>query len=175
MHDTRRAEYQVYRISAPQIHISDAKFMAWYQSLPAVVWLGKMIPLDEDLAPTIVRRVVSSIGTMSSPGYAITLCPNIQMLLGWHECSEMPNIYTDQDSTIVARLVNWRDAGPVDIDDDYIWGEGCYLTLSKAGLIQIKTLFGEFTVRNFASRAVRQLRQGEAQMIKTAQNQFPIP
>ncbi|HHG2972729.1 TPA: hypothetical protein ACPVP3_005177, partial [Klebsiella pneumoniae] len=27
----------------------------------------------------------------------------------------------------------------------------------------------------FASRAVRQLRQGEAQMIKTAQNQFPIP
>ena len=175
MHDTRRAEYQVYRISAPQIHISVAKFMAWYQSLPAVVWLGKMIPLDEDLAPTIVRRVVSSIGTMSSPGYAITLCPNIQMLLGWHESSEMPNIYTDKDSTIVARLVNWRDAGPVDIDDDYIWGEGCYLTLSKAGLIQIKTLFGEFTVRNFASRAVRQLRQGEAQMIKTAQNQFPIP
>ncbi|WP_214294995.1 hypothetical protein, partial [Escherichia coli] len=41
MHDTRRAEYQVYRISAPQIHISDAKFMAWYQSLPAVVWLGQ--------------------------------------------------------------------------------------------------------------------------------------
>ncbi|HHO0420721.1 TPA: AAA family ATPase [Klebsiella quasipneumoniae] len=174
IHDARRADYQVYRFRSPQLSAHTEEFWKWYGSLPAAVWLGEIVPLDEEIATTIVRRIVSSIGTMSLQDFPITLCPNLQSFLGWQNCNEDPNVYLDKNSLAVARLVHWRDAGPVDIDDDSIWGEGCYLSITKAGLAQIQNVLGELIVHSFASREVQKLFEGAEKMKKTAVDYYSI-
>lgn len=104
IHDARRADFQVYRFRSPQLSAHTEEFWKWYGCLPAVVWLGEIVPLDEEIAPTIVRRIVSSVGTMYLQDFPITLCPNLQPFLGWQNCNKKPNVYLDKSSLAVARL-----------------------------------------------------------------------
>ena len=75
---------------------------------------------------------------------------------------------------MVAKLYWWRDAGPVDIDADSLWGEGCYLVLTPAGLDQITTVRGklDLEINVFASRQIRQLSSYGRSLLKTAKNGY---
>lgn len=167
----RQAEYRLHRIRAPRLRADGDGFGDWYQELPAAVWLGQVVPLDGVTAPTLVRRLVSSFG-MEAPAYPITLCPNWLHRLRWRVHDEDPSIYVDPDSVVVARLTWWRDAGPADIDDDSLWGEGSYVTLTAAGLRQFKAVQGDFTIHSFARREVQMAREDGTRIVKTAQHSY---
>lgn len=62
----------------------------------------------------------------------------------------------------------------MEIDDDSIWGEGCYLSISKAGLARIQNALGEFIVHSFASREVQKFLECAEKIIKTAVDYYSI-
>lgn len=77
IHKPRQAEHLLRRIRAPGAPIDDVEFGDCYQKLPAAVWIGQVVPLDNNLASTLIRRVASSIGLgFDSSTYPIVLCPN---------------------------------------------------------------------------------------------------
>lgn len=149
----RQSEHRLYRFRAPLAQVDGDDFDACYHELPAAVWLGRFVPLDGELVPTLVRRVVCSVDMgFDSAAYPIVLCPNWQKRLRWHAHEDDPNVFVDSGGAAVAKLSWWRDAGPVDIDAESIWGEGYYLTLTQAGLDQFIAVRGKVAINAFASR-----------------------
>ncbi len=171
----RQAELLLHRIRAPGASIDDEKFDDYYQQLPAAVWIGRVVPLDNEPASTLIRRLVCSIDFgLDSATYPIVLCPNWLRKLQWRVHADAPGVYIDASGAIVARVVWWRDAGPVDIDDDSIWGEGCYVALTKAGLAQFTATRGKVVINVFASREVQKPREYAEGFFETAKNSYSI-
>ena len=56
----------------------------------------------------------------------------------------------------MARIVWWRDGGPVDVDEDVIWGEGVYITLTQGARKQIESHVGPLAVVVNARRELTQ-------------------
>ncbi|ARU31826.1 hypothetical protein CAP31_09150 [Sulfuriferula sp. AH1] len=54
----------------------------------------------------------------------------------------------------MARVVWWRDGGRVDVEDDAIWGEDVYVSVTSSGLAQIKKAGGSVSVLVHARRKV---------------------
>jgi hypothetical protein len=166
-----QAEYRLQRIRAPRLRADADDFWDWYQELPTVAWLGQVVPLNGEPAPTLVRRFVSSFG-LDAPAYSITLCPNLLRALRWRVHDGDPSVYVGTDAVVVARLKWWRDAGPADIDDDSLWGEGSYVVVTAAGLRQLKAAQGDFTINGFATREVRMARDDGTRIVKTARQSY---
>lgn len=169
--EARQAEYRLHRIRAPNLQVDGDEFLDWYNDLPAAVWLGQIVPLDAEPAPTLVRRLVSSLG-MDAPDYQIILCPSWLRRLRWQAHDQDSSIYVDANSAVVARVTCWRDAGPVDIDDDAIWGEGIYVVLTAGGMRQFMSLHGDFQIHAFARREVTMHREDGEQILKTARYSY---
>ncbi|MFM0654218.1 AAA family ATPase [Paraburkholderia sediminicola] len=169
--EARRAEYRLHRIRAPRLRPDGDAFGDWYHELAAAVWLGHVVPLDNELAPTLIRRLVSSFG-MESPANPITLCPNWLRHLRWRQHRDDLSLYIDSSSAVVAKLAWWRDSGPADIDTDSLWGEGSYLSLTTLGLRQFKAVHNDFAIYAFARREVKILRGGTENIAKTAQHSY---
>lgn len=165
--EARRAEYRCHRIRAPQLRADGDSFWDWYKELPAAVWLGHFVPLDVEPAPTLVRRLVSSFG-IDAPEHPIILCPHWLLKLRWREHDAEDFVYIDTDGVAVARIQYWRDAGPTNIDDDSVWGEGVYLALTKDGLQQLAGVQGIPEVGAFAEREVTMQQDGGKQVAKSA-------
>jgi hypothetical protein len=64
-----------------------------------------------------------------------------------------------------------RSAG---IDDDSIWGEGCYVALTEAGLAQFRATRGKFVINVFASREVHKSHEYGERFFETAKNSYSI-
>lgn len=171
----RQAELLLHRIRAPEASIDDEKFEDCYQQLPAAVWMGRVVPLDNEPASTLIRRLVCSIDFgFDSATYPIVFCPNWLRRLQWRAHADAPGVYIDASGAIVARVVWWRDAGPVDIDDDSIWGEGGYVALTKAGLATFTAMRGKVVINVFASREVQKPREYGERFFETAKNSYSI-
>ncbi|WP_245937010.1 ATP-binding protein [Undibacterium pigrum] len=171
----RQAELLLHRIRAPGVSIDDEKFDDCYQQLPAAVWIGRVLPFDNEPAPTLIRRLVCSVDFgLDSVAYPIVLCPNLLRQLQWRAHADAPGIYIDSSGAIVARIVWWRDAGPVDIDDESIWGEGCYIALTKAGLARFAAARGKIVINVFASREAQKPREYSERYFETAKNSYSI-
>lgn len=171
----QQAEFLLHRIRAPGASIDDEKFDDCYQQLPAAVWIGRVVPLDNELASTLIRRLVCSIDFgLDSATYPIVLCPNWLRKLQWRSHADAPGVYIDASGAIVASVVWWRDAGPVDIDDDSIWGEGCYVALTNAGLAQFAAIRGKVVINVFASREVQKPREYGERFFETAKHCYSI-
>ncbi|WP_026284329.1 ATP-binding protein [Variovorax paradoxus] len=172
----RQAEFLQHRFRAPEAPIDSDDFDDGYEKLPAVVWRGAYVTHDATPATTLVRRVASSSGTdLYGPRYLLTICPNWLHQLRWRQHDSNPRVYMDSGGTAVAKLVWWRDAGPVDIDDESIWGEGCYLALAPHGLSQYEAAGGQPTINSFASReVVAHSGHGETSSRKTARHSYTI-
>jgi tetratricopeptide (TPR) repeat protein len=171
----RQAEFLLLRIRALGAPVNVEEFGDCYQQLPAAVWMGRLVPLDNEPAPTFIRRLVCSIDFgPDSATYPIVLCPNWLRQLQWRAHTDAPGVYIDASGAIVARVVWWRDAGPVDIDDDSIWGEGCYVGLTKAGLAQFTAMRGRVVINVFASREVQKPREYGERFFETAKNSYSI-
>lgn len=171
----RQAERQLHRLRAPGASIDGEKFDGCYQQLPAAVWIGWVVPFDNEPASTFIRRLVCSVDLgLDSAAYPIVLCPNWLRQLQWHAHKDASGVYIDAAGAIVARIVWWRDAGPVDIDDDSICGEGCYVALTKAGLAQVTAARGKVIINVFASREVQKPREYGDRFFETAKNCYSI-
>ena len=169
--EARRAESRLYRIRAPRLRADGDGFGDWYRELPAAVWLGQTVPLDDEPAPTLVRRLVGSFG-MDAPAYPITFCPHWLRRLRWREHDENPSVYVDTGGVVVARVTWWRDAGPIDIDTDSVWGEGSYVVLTAAGRGQLTAVQADSRIHAFARREVTMHRDDGTKIVRTAQRSY---
>lgn len=173
----RLSEHRLYRFRAPSAQTDGGDFDQCYATLPIAVWLGRHVALDEELASTLVRRVVCSVDMgFDAAAYPLALCPNWLMRLRWRAHDENPSVFLDVSGAVVAKLHWWRDAGPVDIDAESLWGEGCYLVLTPGGLEQITTALGKLAldINVFASRQIKQPSSYGQSILKTATNGYSL-
>ena len=108
--------------------------------------------------------------------YSFALCPNWVKRLSWSAHDEEPSVFLDTSGAVVARLYWWRDAGPVDMDAESLWGEGCYLVLTSLGIEQVTTARGkpDLDISVFASRQIKQPSSYGESLLKTAKNGYSI-
>lgn len=173
----RLSEYCLYRFRAPSAPTDGEDFDDCYARLPIAVWLGQYVALDNELAPTLVRRVVCSVDMgFDAAAYPFALCPNWLMRLLWRAHDEEPSVFLDPSGVVVAKLYWWRDAGPVDIDAESLWGEGCYLVVTPAGLEQLTAARGNLAraINVFASRQIKQPRGYGQSLLRTAKNGYVV-
>lgn len=173
----RQSEQRFYRFRTPSAQTGGEDFDDCYAMLPSAVWLGQYLALDNELAPTLVRRVVCSVDMgFDAAAYAFALCPNWVKRLRWRAHDEAPSVFLDASRTVVAKLYWWRDAGPVDIDAESLWGEGCYLVLTPAGLGQVTAARGNLAlaINVFASRQIKQPSSYGQSLLKTAKNGYSL-
>jgi len=173
----RLSEHRLYRFRAPSAEIDSEDFDDCYARLPIAVWLGQYFAFDNDLAPTLVRKVVCSVDMgFDAAAYSFALCPNWVKRLRWSAHDEEPSVFLDPSGAVVARLCWWRDAGPVDIDAESLWGEGCYLVLTSLGIEQVTTARGkpDLDISVFASRQIKQPSSYGESLLKTAKNGYSI-
>jgi len=173
----RLSEHRLNRFRAPLAQTNGEDFDDCYARLPIAVWLGRYVPLDNQLAPMLVRRVVCSVEMgFDAAAYSFALCPNWVKRLRWRANDEEPSVFLDPSGAVVARYCWWRDGGPVDIDADSLWGEGCYLVLTPVGLEQFTTASGKLTldINVFTSRQIRQLSSNGQPLLKTATNGYSL-
>jgi tetratricopeptide (TPR) repeat protein len=171
----RLSEQRLYRFRAPAAQTEGKDFDQCYATLPIAVWLGQYVALDDELAPTLVRRVVCNIDMgFDAPAYTFALCPNWVRRLRWRAHDKEPSVFLDTSGSMVAKLHWWRDAGPVDIDAESLWGEGCYLVLTPAGVEQLTTAGGklDLAINVFASRQIKQQSSYGQSLPKTAKNVY---
>lgn len=173
----RLSEHRLYRFRAPFAETDGEDFDQCYANLPIAVWLGQHVALDNELAPTLVRRVVCSVEMgFDAAAYPFALCPNWVKRLRWRAHDEEPSVFLDARGVVVAKLHWWRDAGPVDIDAESLWGEGCYLVLTPEGLEQLAAARGKLAlaINVFASRQIKQPSTYGQSLLKTAQNSYSL-
>lgn len=171
----RRAELHQFRIRAPGIDIDGEDFWDCYNALPASVWLGRLVPFDNDLAPTLVRRVLISLGPgFDSPRLSIAICPNWLRRLRWAEHPETKGLFVDAAGAVVAKLVWWRDGSPADIDVDFMWGEGAFLALSPQGMAQFIAIRGQVSINSMAMREAEKPREEKIRIVRMAKQSYSI-
>ncbi|PZU53479.1 MAG: hypothetical protein DI561_08960 [Thauera sp.] len=173
----RLSEHSLYRFRAPSAETDSEDFDDCYAGLPIVVWLGQYVALDNDLAPTLVRRVVCSVDMgFDAAAYSFALCPNWVKRLRGRAHDEEPSVFLDPSGAVVARHYWWRDAGPVDIDAESLWGEGFYLVVTPRGLEQLVAVRGKLAldINVFASRQIKQPRSYGQSLLKTAKNGYSV-
>lgn len=171
----RLSEHRLYRFRAPSAQTDGEDFDQCYATLPIAVWLGQYVALDNELAPTLVRRGVCSVDMgFDAAAHPFALCPNWVKRLRWREHDEEPSVFLDASGAVVAKLHWWRDAGPVDIDAESLWGEGCYLVLTPAGLGQLTAARGKLSINVFASRQITQPSSYGQSLQKTAKNSYSV-
>jgi hypothetical protein len=170
-----QAKLLLHRIRAPGVLLAKETFVDCYQQLPAAVWMGEVVPLDDDPAPTLIRRLVCSVALgIDLAAYPIVICPNWLHKLQWRVHDESPSVFIDARGTTVARLIWWRDGGPVAVDEDSIWGEGCYVALTKAALARLTAIRGRVVINALASREVLKLPDYGEKFFKTAKNSYSV-
>lgn len=173
----RQSEHRLYRLRAPSAQIDRENFDQCYATFPLAVWLGEHVALDNELAPTLVRRVVCSVDMgFDEAAYPFALCPNWVKRLRWRTHAEEPSVFLNASGAVVAKLYWWRDAGPVDIDAESLWGEGCYLVLTSTGLEQLTATSGKLAlvINVFASRQINQPSRHGQSLLKTAKNSYSV-
>ncbi|MEC9406693.1 MAG: ATP-binding protein [Pseudomonadota bacterium] len=173
----RLSEHRLDRFRAPAAQTDGEDFDDCYAKLPIAVWLGQYVALDDDLAPTLIRRVVCSVDLgFDAAAYPFSLCPNWMKRLCWRAHDEEPSVFLNASGAVVAKLHWWRDAGPVDIDAESLWGEGCYLILTPIGLEQIANARGKqgLDINVFASRQIKQPSSCGQSLLKAAKNGYSL-
>ncbi len=122
-----------------------------FKLLPSAVWAGYPVPMPPKPARTIVRRLSTSWNP-EVPRFRLVICPYWLRRLDWHSHPSNELVYLDRFGAIVARMIWWRDGGPVDVDDEVIWGEGVFLSLTPAGRQQIEVLTAPLTIQVYVRR-----------------------
>lgn len=156
------------RVRAPALGQDDGgRDFEGFDLLPGAIWLGQVYPLTEDPARTIARRLqVSHVPEV--PRFQLIICPFWLSRLGWRPHPDNPLVFQDTGGSRVARIVWWRDGGPVDQEEDVIWGQGMYLSLTPAGRMQLEALIGPLDVKVYVRRSRGREYSGEAEESRLA-------
>lgn len=151
---SRSVRYIQERVRAPSFDGDGQDDLpGWVHLLPEAFWANGFHPLTDGLAPTIVRRFSTS-QMPEVPRYQLIICPNWLRRLGWRHDPNNWLRYLNNSGRIAARTVWWRDGGPVDVEDDAIWGEGVYVSVTLPGLAQIEAVAGPVAMQVYARRMV---------------------
>lgn len=122
--------------------VEDRDLEGRWSELPTVRWDGRAIATSDACSSVLVRRYSASfISDRFSRSFAV--CPNVCARVGWSVDPSDPMTYVDASGRVVARILHWRDAGPVDVRTWFVRGRGCLVTLSRVGVTQIEALLGE--------------------------------
>jgi hypothetical protein len=141
-----RCVYTQERIRAPFLEVGDRDdLLGWLRLLPRAIWVRGILALTDEPAATIVRRL-SNTDVPEVPSFQFVICPHWLRRLAWHPHQDNRLVFVDKAHEVVARIVWWRDGGPVDVEDDVIWGEGTYLSVTPSGRAQIEAIAGRLTV-----------------------------
>ncbi len=133
-----------------------------FELLPNAIWLGRAFPWSSTPSPVVARALeVSRIPEV--PRYRLIICPFWLQKLGWHHHPSNRLVFQDKGDSLVARVVWWRDGGPVNVGEDVIWGQGMYLSLTPLGLKQIEQLMGELAVTVLVRRSYQEESREEAE------------
>lgn len=172
IYKARQALYTAKRISAPFLEVGDQEdFAGWVDLLPEAKWANGFRALTDELAPTIVRAF-SSRNMPEVPRHQLIVCPLWMRRLGWRTHPDNWLVYLGRSSEVVARVVWWRDGGPVDVEDDLVWGEGVYVSVTTSGLAQIEAVAGPLPVMVHALRRVTLLRSDEASFARASSGRY---
>lgn len=149
-----RRMYKQARMRAPFLKVGEFDDLHhWFELLPEARWANGIRAMTKDPAPTIVRRLSGNY-MPEVPEFMLTICPLWLRRLGWHPHVDNWLVFVDKAGEVVAKIVWWRDGGPVDIDDDVIWGEGVYVSLTPSGRAQVEAIASQLTVLVNARRDV---------------------
>ncbi len=160
-----RKKFTLERIRVPFFDVGRGEDLcSWIQELPSAVWTESIVALSREPSSTIVRRFSES-RMPEIPSDMLVICPHWLRLLGWRQHSEKWFIYLDVAGQIVARIVWWRDGGPVDVGRDLIWGEGILVMVTPEGRDQIESETAPLNVQVHSRRVVTP-EQGESQIIE---------
>ena len=148
-----RRTFHMRRIRAPGLELGEeGRDFDGFDVLPGAIWLDYECAVSRVPAATIARGLEVS-RMPETPRYRLTICPHWIQRLGWRPHSSNELVFVNRDDALVARIVWWRDGGPVDMEDDVIWGQGTYLSLTPAGRAQIEALTGPLDVRVYVRRS----------------------
>lgn len=162
-HQPRQYQLRQFRLRTAALD-EQLRFEELFAALPGVVWLGEEVALDNECAPSFIRRYCSSPHSPERFEHDLTLCPNWLLRLGWSESSTARWTYVDNESALMAGVTWWQDAGPLDVNSVTTWGKGCFVWLTPAGLEQLKALAGEIIIDTFAQREF--IKTGEEPKVK---------
>ena len=142
-------------VRAPGLELGDDdQEFDGFDLLPRATWLGQTFANSRTPASSLGRGLLVS-WIPEVPRYRLTICPHWLQKLGWHPHPSNELVFLDTGCALVAKIVWWRDGGPVDIDDDVIWGQGAYISLTPVGRQQIEVLMGPLDVRVHVRRSYR--------------------
>ena len=141
-----RRLYDLERMRAPFFDMANSgDIYDWFQLLPKATWLAGIRAAGAEPAPTIVRRLSLSYAP-DVPEFMLSICPHWLRQLGWRALDDNWLIFVNRAGELVGKIVWWRDGGPVDVDEDVIWGEGIYITVTPAARKQIESHVGPWAV-----------------------------
>jgi tetratricopeptide (TPR) repeat protein len=141
------------RVRAPGLELGEnVQDFQGFELLPGATWIGRIFANSQSPASSLVRSLMVS-GIPEVPRYHLTICPHWLLMLGWHPHPSNELLFMDKSNAPVARIIWWRDGGPVDVDDDVIWGEGAYISLTMAGQQQVEIMMGPLNVRVHVRRS----------------------
>ncbi|AOE85923.1 AAA family ATPase [Pseudomonas sp. TCU-HL1] len=145
--------FDMKRVRAPGLPSFDRAYpeLDEYELLPRAVWAGSPVPLSSEPSETMVR-MLSTSWNQDLPRVRLVICPHWLAALAWLPSPSNHMEYVDQDNNVVARIVWWRDGGPVDGDEECIWGEGTYIILTPEGRGQLERLTGPLEIDVYARR-----------------------
>ena len=138
------------------------------------IWFDQVVPLSSEPAPFLVRRLSLSYWP-GMPHVAFCICPGWLRRLNWNVEYGTTITYLDDCGNAMAHIVWWREGGTVDADEDASWGEGTYLQLTAAGVLQLEALAGKLQVRVHAQRVARDRDDGDKYRSAYAVGIYDIP
>lgn len=148
-----RRNFHYHRVRAPGLELGEnVQTFEGFELLPGSTWVGRIIANSKSPAFSLARGLLVS-WIPEVPRYRLTICPHWLLRLGWHPHPSNELVFMDKSNVLVARIVWWRDGGPVDVDDDVIWGEGSYISLTLEGLRRAEVLMGPLNVGVYVRRS----------------------
>jgi hypothetical protein len=145
--------FQMQRVRANCLELDDwDRDFDGFHLLPHAMWVGQVLSKSHTPAPTIACRLLINY-VPEVPRFRLVICPHWLKRLDWHTHPNNELSYLDRHGTLAARIVWWRDGGPVDIEDEVIWGQGTYLILTPNGRKQIEAVMGPLDVRSYVRRS----------------------
>ncbi|MGF6806040.1 tetratricopeptide (TPR) repeat protein [Paraburkholderia sp. Clong3] len=149
-----RTTFALERIRVPYLDVcTDGDLSSWMHELPLAIWAGSVVPLTDEPATTIVRRFEET-RLPGIPTDMLVICPLWLRRLSWRQHPGNWLVYLDRTGRVVARVVWWRDGGPIDIGEDGIWGEGVFVTVTPEGRQQIEAVTGRLKIQVRGRRTV---------------------
>jgi len=149
-----RTELNMVRVRARVLNVEPGDDPeSWAYKFPRAIWLEGVLPLTNEPAATIVRRLSLS-QVPEIPGDMLVICPLWLSRLTWRRHPKNFLVYIDRLGQVVANVTWWRDGGPLDAGSDVVWGEGVFATVTREGRSQLEAEIGRLSIQVHASRTV---------------------